>query len=117
MLFSYTDYLNLFTGPETTESSSKRSCEVCCFYQIFYSRQATAILHLHTIQVQGMAHKGWGSLAKHYSEVVSLRCRLSNICAKDVQYKKQKNIYCTVSLYIAAADQFLIVFYLRVFIH
>lgn len=46
-----------FTGPETPESSSERSCQVCGIHQILYSRQTAAILHLHTIKVQGRVHR------------------------------------------------------------
>lgn len=49
-------FSHLSTGPETTESSSERPCEVCSIYQILYSRQTAAVLCLHTIQVQGRAH-------------------------------------------------------------
>lgn len=45
-------FLVLITGPETTESSSERSCEVCSLKQIFHSRQTSAVLHFHTIKVQ-----------------------------------------------------------------
>lgn len=43
----------LFTGPEAAESRSERSREVCSVNQILHSRQTAAVLHLHTIQVQG----------------------------------------------------------------
>lgn len=42
-----------FTGPETTESSPERPCQVCSLEQIFHSRQTSAVLHFHTIKVQG----------------------------------------------------------------
>lgn len=46
-----------FTGPETSEGSSERSCQVCSIHKILYSRQTAAILHLHTIKVQGSGHR------------------------------------------------------------
>lgn len=46
----------LITGPETTESSPERPCKVCSLKQIFHGRQTSAVLHFHTIKVQGMLH-------------------------------------------------------------
>lgn len=40
-----------FTGPETSEGSSERSCQVCSIHKILHSRQTAAVLYLHTIKV------------------------------------------------------------------